>query len=85
MIKIEVEDYCHECLDFQPDVEKPVVLYSDTDRYVCIGDTIVRCEYRQRCKAIENHVKNKYDGRGGYGGACYIGKCGETANIDKKE
>ena len=83
MITVEVEEYCQDCMDFEPDVEKPIVLYTDTDRYALLSGTVIRCEHRQRCKTIASHI-GKY-GIGGYGGACYIAKCGENGNIDKKE
>lgn len=63
MIKIDVEEYCQQCLDFTPDVAAPVKTYISD----CIGDrvvqsdTIVRCEYRKRCASIarylEQHMK----------------------------
>ena len=57
MIKIEVEDYCHNCLDFQADVTKPERMYHEDIEVVQIGDTVVRCEYRKRCAGIERHLK----------------------------
>lgn len=55
MIKIEVEGYCHNCLDFEPDVIKPDRVYTGFDEYVW-GDTMVRCEYRKRCAAIKRYL-----------------------------
>lgn len=62
MIKLEVEEYCQECLDFCPDVNKPerLVLNDGTSVY---SDTIIKCKHRKRCSSImrflENQVKEK--------------------------
>lgn len=48
MIRVEVEEYCSECLDFQPDVEKPQKLYADITE-ITVTDTVIRCENRKRC------------------------------------
>lgn len=58
MIKVEVEDYCQQCPDFESEVDKPPKVYSGNGHYTYIGDTIIRCVYRHRCKSIENHIKN---------------------------
>lgn len=47
MIRVEVEEYCSECLDFQPDVEKPQKLYADITE-ITVTDTVIRCENRKR-------------------------------------
>lgn len=55
MIRIEVEEYCHNCLDFSPDITKPerviTALYGEH-----WTDTIIRCEYRKRCEAIKKYL-----------------------------
>ena len=55
MIRIEVEEYCHNCLDFSPDITRPERMTT-----VLLGeiwsDTIVRCEYRKRCEAIKKYL-----------------------------
>jgi len=79
MIKVEVEEYCQQCLDFEPEVEKPVAAYTDSDRYIYFGDTIVRCEYRHRCKTMAQHIKVTTCG---HGGDCYIGECGKNGIVD---
>lgn len=58
MIKLDVEGYCHECLDFCPDVVKPVrVIASGTDAYYT--DTIIQCKYRKRCAGIKRFLENQ--------------------------
>lgn len=64
MIRIEVEEYCHACMDFSPDVTRPtreVVYIHDPRELMPISkinqtDTIVRCEYRKRCETIKNYL-----------------------------
>ena len=55
-IKIEVQPYCMECLDFEADVTKPNKVYT-IDGEVVLGDTIVRCEYARRCENIMKYFE----------------------------
>ena len=55
MIRIEVEDYCHACMDFSPDVTKPTK-YQAYDGEIFMSDTIVRCEHRRRCEALKKYI-----------------------------
>ena len=59
MIRVEVEDYCHECLDFHPDVTPATRLRFTDSEYSVIGDTVIRCEYRKRCAAITRFLENR--------------------------
>ena len=59
MIKIAVEDYCQQCLDFTPDVSKPERLYTIDNSDGFITDTIVRCEYRKRCAGIKRFLEQQ--------------------------
>lgn len=57
MILVEVEDYCQNCLDFEPEASLPELLYTgDRPDPIIIGNTVVRCCFRERCKSIEKHV-----------------------------
>lgn len=58
MIRIDIQEYCHECVDFKPDVERPVRMFGD-DNAVIQTDTVVRCEYRGRCEAIRRYLEKK--------------------------
>ena len=58
MIRIDVKDYCHACMDFSPDVTKPVKYYGDTNE-ILLGDTIVQCEHARRCEAIRRYLENQ--------------------------
>ena len=61
MIRLEVDDYCHSCLDFEADVVKPervnkalgISLYTDT---------VVTCAYRKRCAAIKRYLEQQTKG-----------------------
>lgn len=61
MIRVDVEPYCDGCLDFTPDVERPATYYADFEFYTTKGDTIIRCEYRDRCRRIRCHIENSKD------------------------
>lgn len=55
MIRIDVEGYCHNCLDFEADVSKPL---RDIKTNVW-GDTVVQCKYRKRCSGIKRYLETK--------------------------
>ena len=55
MIRLDIQEYCHVCSDFEPDVEKPEKYYSDFEE-VIMTDTVVRCRYRKRCENIKRYL-----------------------------
>lgn len=61
MIKLEIEEYCQECLDFTPDVEKGRIIGGDynCNRIICEPsiETTIRCKNRNRCRAIMRYLK----------------------------
>lgn len=58
MIHLEVEEYCHGCGYFDPDVDRQSAFAGN----VCIGtDTAIRCNHRNSCKAIYTHLKKKME------------------------
>lgn len=57
MIKLDVEDYCQECSEFEPDVMKDVCT-NGSDVYY---RTIVSCKGRRRCEYIASCVKKTYE------------------------
>jgi hypothetical protein len=59
MIKLEVEGYCHDCLDFTPCATKPDRISIPGQEDLVMGDTIVRCEYRRRCAGITRYLKHQ--------------------------
>lgn len=52
MIKLNVMDYCHNCPDFEPDVDKSY--YIDG-----CPITLVRCEDRCRCEAMIEYLQKQ--------------------------
>lgn len=64
MIKIDVEGYCQQCLDFTPDVVAPVKAYSSdgSGDSVIQTDTLIRCEHRKRCANIKRYLEQQMRG-----------------------
>lgn len=58
-IKLEVEDYCQECMDFEADVTAPVKIQIPGQDDLMLSDTVVRCEYRNRCRAIKRYLERQ--------------------------
>jgi hypothetical protein len=58
MIKLDVKDYCHACMDFSADVIEPVK-YEANDNHIILTDTIIQCEYRRRCEAIRKYLERQ--------------------------
>ena len=58
MIRLEVEEYCQQCLDFSPDVIKPERVYFGESEMI-LSDTIIRCEYRKRCAGIRRYLEHQ--------------------------
>ena len=56
MIRLDVEEYCHGCLDFSPDVTMPV-RYFIGNQEAAFSDTTVQCEYRKRCAGIKRYLE----------------------------
>ena len=55
MIRLEVQPYCSDCFDFNPEVSGPEkIIFSDGR--IDVGDTIVRCKYAKRCEAIKRYL-----------------------------
>jgi hypothetical protein len=61
MIRLEVEGYCHSCLDFNPDVTRAERVYGDKDE-CSLTDTVVRCVYRKRCAGLMRYLENQTKG-----------------------
>lgn len=58
MIKINVEGYCHQCLDFTPEVFGPTKTYVGSEEII-LSDTIIQCEYRKRCANIKRFLEHQ--------------------------
>lgn len=59
MIRLEVEEYCQDCLDFLPDIKRPARAEDFCGEDVVLGDTYVRCSNRKRCEAIKRYLALK--------------------------
>ena len=59
MIRINVEEYCHQCLDFNPDVIEPTRGYSVDGKQIIQTDTIVQCKYRKRCANMIRYLEQQ--------------------------
>lgn len=58
MIKLDVCEYCQNCVEFEPCVtDRPELLYVDNKPHGFIGDTIVQCENRYKCEALYRYLK----------------------------
>lgn len=58
MIKLDVDDYCQSCPDFEADVEK--------FEYGCLNEvksvyTTIRCENSDRCRNLVKHLKEELE------------------------
>lgn len=56
MIRLEVQEYCHDCSDFEPDVENPEKCYYLGSKEFIMTDTVVRCRYRKRCENLKRYL-----------------------------
>ena len=63
MIRVDVQPYCSECCDFDPDITKPVRLYCDGtfmgDSTIARTDTIIRCRHAKRCEGIKRYLEHQ--------------------------
>lgn len=59
MIKLEVEEYCHECPRFEADVENPMVIYNPFGEEAFVGDTFIRCINREKCKTLFKYANKR--------------------------
>lgn len=67
MIRLEVEDYCSNCPEFWPDVDRvSTELHSfEEDNVKTIVDTIITCEHELRCKSIKKYMESHTKGEEG--------------------
>lgn len=61
MIDLKVEGYCHQCLDFVPDVTPPVRSVDD-DGNRTQSDTIIQCKHKNRCAGIKRYLEQQAKG-----------------------
>ena len=62
MIRLELEEYCHnDCREFEPVVIFPERLYVSNTPFV-VDDTLVVCDKKRRCERLVRYLEK---GRGG--------------------
>lgn len=59
MIRLEVKDICHNCPNFEPEVDK-LTLYGDDQ--VIVNETIIFCGNRELCNHIREYLNKKEKG-----------------------
>ena len=59
MIRLDIQEYCGECCDFEPDVKRPEKIWAST--CVILTDTVVSCRYAKRCESIKRYLKQKME------------------------
>lgn len=60
MIRLDIQEYCDACCDFEPDVTKPEKhsFATELNKVTIVQtDTIVRCKYAKRCECIKRYLK----------------------------
>ena len=57
MIMLRVEDYCMECLDFEPKIERTEIRSPISGKVRC--DTTLICKWRERCRTIKEHLEKE--------------------------
>lgn len=58
MIEVEVEDYCQNCEDFNPDCT-PVKLCGGGVPLVV--NTVIKCQNRSRCRQMYEYLRMEID------------------------
>lgn len=60
MIKLDVCEYCHGCLGFEPYVDqRPDFYYANNEEPCLYGDTVVKCKNDCKCKVLYSHLKKE--------------------------
>lgn len=62
MIRLAVEEYCHNCLEFEPKSSTSTLCADNSEKIV---NTTVTCKHINRCRAIKRYLEkeNKKDER----------------------
>ena len=61
MIRLDIQEYCDNCLDFSPAVDRPQKAFG-LDGTVVQTDTIITCEHATRCEMIKRYLTRKMKG-----------------------
>jgi hypothetical protein len=64
MIKLDVCEYCQNCMEFEPCVTaRPELLYVDNGPHGFIGDTIVKCNNCSKCEVLYKYLKRSEENK----------------------
>jgi hypothetical protein len=58
MIELIVEEYCQECPEFSPDIDKDIARAWNNGKM--IFNTTVFCKYAYRCKQMEKYFSRRW-------------------------
>lgn len=69
MITLKVEDYCHDCPDFEPDVEKNSETLHRNDPFtgpfytetITFHTTTIHCKHRYRCESVKEYMRKQLE------------------------
>lgn len=63
MIKLNVAKYCYNCPEFEAHVEKMKFDSFSTEDHCDVTkcETVITCEYSERCEAIRRHLMRNWD------------------------
>ena len=61
-IKLEVKDYCENCKDFEPYIEKNDISWMMGSTFVC---TTITCERAEICERMLGHLEKKMEEKKG--------------------
>lgn len=59
MIRLDVQPYCSECFDFDPDVKRPEKFQIEYQNIYISSDTVIRCRYAKRCESIKRFLDSQ--------------------------
>lgn len=65
-IKLDVKDYCHECMSFEADIEDTREIRYFSSEYafdksakpIRMGEVTIRCAHREKCANIQKYLKD---------------------------
>ena len=57
MITLKVEDYCHNCPNFEPEAATIGITHGFSDKM--IYETYVYCKKHETCEKIYEHIKKE--------------------------
>ena len=65
MIRLDIQEYCASCCDFEPDVTNPVKrsLATNLNEVIVVqSDTVIRCAHAKRCECIKRYLSQQLKG-----------------------